>query len=237
MSVKGRLHPVGGGSVKIDTTPVRFNYTGALQQYIVPAGVKKIAVDCVGGTDGGRGGRVQCVLKVKPKQVLYVVVAQALATGYNASDIRTNPDDLNSRLIVAGGGGSNGSGAHVNYCGAGGDGGGLVGADGQSKKNSPGGGGGTQTQGGTSNANSGKLGEGGDAYNHGAVGGAGGDGYYGAGSGTTYYYTYMSTKRWYASGGGGGSSYTHPELCSDVIHTQGFNSSSNGWVTITPLKG
>ena len=88
MSVRRANHPLGGGSVKIDTTPIRFNYTGTVQEYKVPAGVKKIAVDCVGGTDSGKGGRVQCVLTVQPKQVLYIVVAQALATGYNASDIR-----------------------------------------------------------------------------------------------------------------------------------------------------
>lgn len=31
---------------------------------------------------------------------------------------------------------------------------------------------------------------------------------------------------------GGGSSYTHPDLCSEVVHTQGFQS-GNGYITIS----
>lgn len=36
-------------------------------------------------------------------------------------------------------------------------------------------------------------------------------------------------------GGGGGSSYTHPTLCSSVVHTQGFNK-GNGYVKISMVE-
>ena len=35
-----------------------------------------------------------------------------------------------------------------------------------------------------------------------------------------------------ASGNGGGSSYTHPTFCTNVEHTQGFNT-GNGYITIS----
>lgn len=55
---------------------------------------------------------------------------------------------------------------------------------------------------------------------------AGGGGWYGGGCGFDYYGT----------GGGGGSSYTSPKVCSDVVHTQGFNSTGNGWIILTPVQ-
>ena len=35
-----------------------------------------------------------------------------------------------------------------------------------------------------------------------------------------------------AAGGGGGSSYTKPELCSEVVHTQGFRSGA-GYIILS----
>ncbi len=54
----------------------------------------------------------------------------------------------------------------------------------------------------------------------GSAGGGGGGGYYGGGGGS-----------W--GGGGGGSSYTNPTIVTAVTHTQGFNSSGDGYVTLT----
>lgn len=284
MGIRTALHPLGGGAkIKIDTTPVRFDYTGAVQQYVVPKGVKKLAVDCVGarGTGNrrsqeiaGKGGRVQCVLKVTPGQTLYIYVGEAghltqskesfnggapggdfnqsfsnSANGGGATDIRTVPategswydkshtswatdQSLLSRLVVAGAGG----GTYTsNKQSSGGDGGGLTGANGSGLGgDSRQGKGGTQTVGGTAstggNYQPGNFGYGGPGVYNSQNGGvwwgcAGGGGWYGGGCGADYY----------GAGGGGGSSYTHPELCSDVVHTRGFNT-GNGYLILTPLE-
>lgn len=77
--------------------------------WTVPRGIKQIQVDCVAGqgNSGGFGGRVQCVLNVTQGQSLYIVVGKVpvnyWTAEYNASDIRTSSDDLNSRIVVAGG--------------------------------------------------------------------------------------------------------------------------------------
>jgi hypothetical protein len=62
-------------------TVVNFTYTGADQQWTVPAGVTEIFVDIVGaqgGTRGavfgGAGGRVRCKIAVTPGQILYLTV-------------------------------------------------------------------------------------------------------------------------------------------------------------------
>ena len=69
---------------------VLFNYTGSVQSYTVPSGVRYLSVDVVGacggtglpyGGRGGSGGRVQCTLAVSPNQVLYLYVGGA---GLNA---------------------------------------------------------------------------------------------------------------------------------------------------------
>ena len=63
---------------------------------------------------------------------------------------------------------------------------------------------------------SGSLGQGGTAYLN---SGGGGGGYYGGGGGGD-------------GAGGGGSSYTDPDLCSNVIHTRGVQI-SHGKLIIT----
>lgn len=231
MFISGSLHPLGAGNIKIDTTPVRFDYNDTIQEYIVPAGVKQLAVDCVGGSDSGKGGRVECILKVRPKQKLYIICACSSARGYNASDIRTIVDDLTSRIIVAGGGAEAGSGYYSPY--AGGDGGGLIGGKGKDAY-ALGGTGGTQTEGGNG-GNPGVLGFGG-ATDDARYTGQGGAGYYGGGGGKYARSSTPMKAHYNTSGGGGGSSYTDHRLCSDVIHTQGFNNSGNGWVILTPIK-
>lgn len=217
----------------------------------IPSGITKLKVDCVAsaGTVGagdredntpGKGGRVQCTLAVTPGQTLYIYVgnippASAWASGgiYNASDIRTNnagitdTTSLNSRLIVAGGGGSARHTSNRHYTGAGGNGGGLTGADGTfGGYDSKGGTGGTQSAGGS---RYGKLGLGGGGTTS-TAGGAGGAGYYGGGAGTTTGHNSV----WYTGGGGGGSSYTNLTYCSNVVHTQGYNDGI-GYVAITSI--
>lgn len=232
---------------RVGFDPVTFTANGTWK---VPPGIKQIRVDCVGtqgfstsaSVQGGLGGRVQCLLNVTSGQVLYIVVGIAntsyVAT-YNASDIRTSSSDLNSRLIVAGGGGSAGiSGARgTSYGGAGG---GLVGGNGGIfTANDPFFGyGGTQTAGGaisTGNTSPysafgspGTFGMGGNgAPDNAGHGGPGGAGWYGGGGGGVYDY-YGG----FGAGGGGGSSYTHPTLCAEVVHTQGYKA-GNGYITIS----
>jgi hypothetical protein len=164
------------------------NYTGCMQQVVIPAGVTQVTVNTfgaqgigLGGFAPGNGGRAQGVLTVTPGQILYVYVGgnngfngggagQGGANGGGASDVRTGGTALANRVIVAGGGG----GAHGDnwQCnvGAGHGGGGVaVGANGFG-----GGGGAGYTSGtgcGTDGSNSG--GTGGSGF-HGGGGGGGG---------------------------------------------------------------
>jgi len=201
----------------------------------------------------GIGGRLQADLTVVPGQVLNIYVGGegAAATngvggtgGFNgggnggttgtysggggggASDIRIGGTGLADRVMVVGGGG----GAAYNYSAGGddgGNGGDLIGANGESNNN-PGdvscGKGGTQSAGGAfgqwpgySAGTTGALGIGGNG-GAGTSGGGAGGGYYGGGGGS-----------W--SGGGGASSYAGPAT-SNVVHTQGYNT-GNGQVIIT----
>ena len=206
-----------------------FNPSSSLQEFSVPAGTKKLIVDCVAskGADysatlkGANGGRVQCTLPITAPTTLYVYVGAVPSVSniaeYNASDIRTDntgvldATSLSSRLIVAGGGGSKGS-STLTIPGAGG---GLIGGDGGGYGGNNGKGG-TQTAGGaagdsTSYAHAGSFGLGG-SNNRGTHTGAGGAGWYGGGSAG-------------GSGGfsgGGGSSYTDSS-CGSVNHIQGYN--------------
>lgn len=241
-------------TIKIDTTPIKFNFTGTVQEYVIPKGVSLISVDCVGGAGyckissiAGKGGRVQCSLNVSGLSKLFIYVGgmgksnndggwngggagAPCANNYTGggggggSDIRTILGDLNSRLICAGGGG--GCVDWADYYKAG-HGGGLTGGNGLFVSASAiSGAGGSQTAGGlcywkdsTIPTSQGGFGLGGKCDKS-LGGGGGGAGYYGGGGGP---------------GGGGGSSYTHPSLCSDVIHTQGYGqATSNGWIILTP---
>lgn len=214
-------------------------------------------------TSGGKGGRVQCNLAVTPGQTLYIYVGQVgcrgsfgetvnTYTAFNgggttyhysgdiylgacggggASDIRIGGTALANRKVVSGAGGGGVAGIDRNNRN-GGNGGGLTG---QSVSSSHGtGAGGTQTKGGYKG---GTLGNGGDSIGFNSaffteMGGSGGGGYYGGGGSGAY----ISGSSVYEDlfGGGGGSSYTDPNLCSNVVHTQGYSSATgNGWITIT----
>jgi hypothetical protein len=144
-----------------------FYYTGAYQNYTVPAGIEYVRVTVVGAYGGNLGYGVQLIttLPVSAGQLMWVVVGGAGGStgvaGYNggapgvgtgnggggASDIRSRPEDLSARLIVAAGGGG-GVGTSSTY--GGGDGGCIKGTQGNPITTSIpyGGFGGTQTAGG-----------------------------------------------------------------------------------------
>jgi Glycine rich protein len=211
----------GDCSITSGTTTCTFGPTGAEDTFKVPEGVSTIHVVAQGARGGsppevdnhppGRGARVSGNLKVTPGRTLYVNVGgTGRSGGFNgggssilggwgggASDVRTISRDrdgsLDSRLIVAAGGGGSGWGATndgapcVPALGGGGGDAGSDGGDGEPCPNGPpvgtGGKAGTQNAGGDGGnleGQSGSLGRGGNAVQN---GGGGGGGYYGGGGG------------------------------------------------------
>ena len=207
----------------------------------------------------GSGGRVQATLTTTSGETLHIyvggqgspasVASNESSPGWNgggkggrgngsgyygaggggASDIRTSVGNLSTRILVVGGGGGT-SCAECNTNDNGGNGGGLIGAEGAVAANgSVRSGGGTQSAGGVGNTYSGwgasqagSLGLGGNAQAYDGNlngGGGGGGGYYGGGGGS-----------WV--GGGGGSSFTNAARASSVTHTQGART-GNGLITIS----
>ncbi len=230
--------------IKAFFKPITFNAAKNLQTWRVPSGIEQIHIDCVASrgaspnAKGGNGGRVQCDLKVTPNTLLNIMVGEIPTSGtvasYNASDIRIGGTEYSHRVIVAGGGGSGGGGGGRSGAFPGGGGGGLTGGNGgntggfgdQAAKGgtqSAGGMGGTYGSYGGYDGVNGTLGLGGNGAaggSYGEISGAGGAGYYGGGSGSR-----PSRAHWKdgaGNGGGGGSSYTSENLCTNVIHTQGF---------------
>lgn len=225
-----------------DVSTKTFRARASLQEWTVPSGITELHVDCVASKgyrdNAGKGGRVQCDLTVTPNQTLYFVVGEIPTVdkpaSYNASDIRTDntgitdTTSLNSRILVAGGGG----GGSSNYGGYDGGGEQALPLSHISLDNdlvSPTGG--TQETGGLDGGDNGSHGNrgqrgsfglGGNSGNNGA--GSGGAGWYGGGGGGNH--------RGNNCGGGGGSSYTDTTLCSNVVHTQGYND-DEGYITIT----
>lgn len=134
---------IGG---KKSFTPVRFDNDGVFQ---VPAGNKKIKVECYGGqgysfsgtsVTGGLGGYVSCILTVIPKQKLYIKVGlqnSNYSVSNNATSIYTNENNWTTSFLIIAGGGGNGSymygppyGIIYTASANGGNGGGLTGGDG-----------------------------------------------------------------------------------------------------------
>ncbi len=209
-----------------------FSSTGAVQTFIVPAGITSVTIDAYGaqGTTascaGGLGGRSQGTLAVTPGQTLLVYVgsqsgfngggtggclANCGGNGGGASDIRVGGSALANRVIVAGGGGGGGGPATSWNCGVGGVGGGLTGGNGTGSSSNLGIGlGGTQSAGGTTSnggcgngiSSNGSLGQGGAAVNASSWS-AGGAG----GGGGGYYGGGAGSYCGDGGGGGGGSSY------------------------------
>ena len=222
-------------------------------QFVVPAGVTSVTATVVGaqglGADntsstGGLGAQAVGSLTVTPGQTLYVEVnvlggpapgeGTAGSAGGGESDVRACPaagacsygdgSTLDSRLLVAGGGGGNGSegeaGGNAGTTGAAGN-----GADGTGQ-GVTGGGGATQSTFGLGGAGcgGGPGGSNGAAGTGGAGGGSslspggggGGGGWFGGGGGGAC----ASSS---GSGGGGGSSYADPSVAGAT-----FSQAANG---------
>lgn len=190
----------------IDTTS--FSFTGSIQQFTIPANAKQLRIEAYGasGSTGGynpndcvgKGGYVNTYFTVGENvnvgQTFYILVggqggwnggAAGIEGGYpsgnggGASDVRTNSNDLTSRIVVAGGGGG---------CSPdcpGGHGGGLIGESTSPCYNGndwPGSGeGGTNVAAGRKNGHNNNGGTGTCVGN--SCGGGGGGGYWGGGGG------------------------------------------------------
>lgn len=232
LSVNGCV-PATVDSILVEREQV-FSYTGAVQNFVVPAGTDSVLIKVWGaqgyGTYGGRGGYAEGTLYVTPGETLEVYVGgqgTSPTGGWNgggdgnngggggASDVRQGGSALANRVIVAGGGGSQ---CWTNYHG--GAGGGTTGSSGASNWGpswAPTGG--SQTAGGDWG---GILGVGADA-DAGVAGGAGGGGYYGGGSNDTS----QGSPSMNASGGGG-SGYI-----GGVVRGTTYNGARNGNGQIT----
>jgi hypothetical protein len=224
-----------------------FYYTGAAQDFKVPAGVRQVKVIARGAhgahsvaSPEAYGGRVHAVIPVTPGEHLVVYVggdAPGATGGFNggssggsstysgqdgyggggASDVREGGDALSDRIVVAGGAGGEG---------------GLAGGSG--------GAGGTTCVGSYGNAgDNGAIGAGGSGgsgspsgHSYVAGGGGGGGGFYGGGgggAGCSSYSSYVSD----GGGGGGGSGYAESRA-TDVQMWQGWKQSArNGLVVFS----
>lgn len=196
-------------------------YSGTYKTITLPKGQYKL--ECWGAqggyrnasTYGGKGGYSVGTITLITTTTMYLYSGGAgntggvnggfngggLRDGYNggggASDIRITANDLQSRVIVAGGGGSDGAISKTGMYGGGTSGGTATQSFGS------GGGGGTQTAGGAGgNNNSGSFGIGGKGINYASgYGGAGGGGWYGGGG------AYPDGSGDDDRGGGGGSGF------------------------------
>ena len=199
-----------------------YAYTGAAQTVVLPPG--RYRLECWGAQGGyrsntaygGKGGYSVGELTLNEETTLYVQVGGSGNTGktsggyngggkrstYNGggggTDIRVGQDDLYARVIVAGGGGSDGASSKAGMYGGGESGGTNTASYGT------GGGGGTQTAGGAGgSSNSGTFGVGGEGLSRSSgYGGAGGGGWYGGGG------AYPDSSGDDDRGGGGGSGFT-----------------------------
>lgn len=227
-----------------------FNFTGAVQTYVVPAGVTLLTMETWGAQGGANwanninfGGYTKADIAVTPGETLYIYVggqSTSTAGGYNGggagdgvgkgggggSDVRQGGTALTNRIIVGGGGGGAGywNALHV----VGGVGGGLTGGDGYRAPSDPGGLGATQTAGGASgtcvsfNVTSlaGSFGQGGTPFSF----NCGCEGYGGGGG------WYGGAGSGNCRGGGGGSGYFIP-AASNTTMTSGIRV-GNGRVVI-----
>jgi hypothetical protein len=242
------------GAFSMSLNISQFNYTGAMQNFTVPAGINSVNIEAWGAQGGycsavnfstsfgGLGGYAKGTTNVIPGQILNVYVGgqgiyQGIggfngggsslnstygSSGGGATDIRIGGNELENRIIVAGGGGGASCGSYgIN----GGNGGGLNGIPGISQDQFTGGGGGTQLAGGTAgccygSSSAGSLGQGGgrdfDYHNAG-----GGGGFYGGGAGAAF-----------GSAGGGSSFIGSLSGGSTLPGVQ----SGNGQVIITYLS-
>lgn len=135
-------------------TTVTYNYTGAMQTFVVPSCASSVTISAYGAKGapgvggnvgvGGNGGLAQGVLAVTPGQTYNIFVGGTngyngganpgaggpftSGTGGGASDVRFGGVALANRIITAGGGGGGGGGPQVS-CNAGVGGNGGVGGN------------------------------------------------------------------------------------------------------------
>lgn len=199
---------------------INIPYSGSVQSITLPKGKYKLEVwGAQGGyrsssSYGGPGGYSCGTLTLNTKTDVFCYAGGAGNTGrtnggfngggsrgsYNGggggSDIRVGQDSLYARVIVAGGGGSDGASNKPGKYGGGTSGGAAT------ENYGSGGGGATQTSGGSGNA--GSFGKGGQGKNQSSgYGGAGGGGWYGGGGSTP------DSSGDDDRGGGGGSGYVY----------------------------
>jgi len=239
------------------TIPPIFYSTGNVQQFTVPPGVTRVTLQCWGAQGGslnaigysavgGYGAYVRGDLAVIPGQVLYVYVGSrsfngAGVSGYGgyvegggASDVRTILNDLNSRVIVAAGGGGS-----PLWSGVGGHGGApnSSGYSGSSSSvpasNCAGGTGATMSAGGAGGygpygyGSNGSFGQGGTGGNAGGAGGGGGWYGGGGGGGTQSTYTLPNGSCCYPAGGGGGGGSSYIGGVTNASGSGAANGASN----------
>jgi hypothetical protein len=229
------------------TTAAVFSYTGANQTFVVPGGIRYIAVYMWGAggggingngglTTGGAGAMVQGVLQVSPLQSLTIIVGQGgnvsfgnpfggggAGAGYGAGTGSQGGGRSAIRLgstdlVTAGGGGG---GGYATSPGGSATFSGTANA-GTTGTSGTGGGGGTQVSGGSGGSFSGGAGTQYQGGNGGAsgngYGGGGGGGWYGGGGGS-------GTPGVSGGGGGGGSSYINTLTLIPGQTVFGYNSS------------
>ncbi len=221
-----------------------FSYTGDAQTFTVPeTGLYKLQVwGAQGGyrsnaNYGGKGGYSEGIIELHEGETIYVYVGGSGNTGgieggFNgggsreeypggggATDIRAEGSTLDNRIIVAGGGGSDGAPSKPGKAGGGENG---ISA---TESYGDGGTGGTQTSPGTG----GSYGRGGTgSYKDDGYGGAGGGGWYGGGSSTPDYSGDDDR------GGGGGSGFV---LTSNSITPDTYTVTNHTFLSGTTIAG
>ena len=159
---------------------IQINQTTIFYVNIGGSGQLKGDISAVGGNNGGGNGYIR--LPPNPDHLVY-------PSGGGSTDVRLKVNDLYHRIVVSGGGGSQGwwkGSSGIEYSGSGGSGGGLNGSPGDNIINNGFGEGANQTSGGT------KVFSG--SFGFGGTRGGGGGWYGGAGS-------------YHGNGNGGGSGF------------------------------
>ncbi|GHU56175.1 hypothetical protein AGMMS49975_19070 [Clostridia bacterium] len=225
------------------------DYSGAAVNLSLPPGLYRLK--CYGGqggyrsniTYGGQGGYAEGILTLTSEISTWLYVGGSgntggqnggfngggeresnLPGGGGATDIRLVSDNLLTRVIVAGGGGSDGAGNKH-----GGHGGGVAGV-GRGESYGSGGGGVSQTTGGVGGIATlnGSFGQGGaGVYYAGGHGGAGGGGWYGGGG------AYPDSSADDDRGGGGGSGYV---LTANSVKPTGYLLGKDFYLTETLMS-
>lgn len=202
-SSKGGKGGYSKGTITLQNPQLVYIYSGGSGNSQTASGSSSVLT--LGGFNGG-GGRYRYY------------------GGGGGSDIRIGTDSLYARVIVAGGGGSDGATSKTGMYGGGTSGGSST------ESYGTGGGGGTQTEGGTGgSSNSGSFGMGGNGlYRSSGYGGAGGGGWYGGGG------SYPDSSSDDDRGGGGGSGYVY--TASNVAnYPSGCLLNSNYYLTDTQI--